>query len=320
MGRKKKRAAKPWCWYCNREFEDEKILIQHQKAKHFKCPTCNKKLFTGPGLVIHCMQVHKETIDKIPAAIPGRDSTDVEVYGMEGIPDTPAEPPSTKQPKLSNIPVPSLPSMPAGMPSMPPGYNLPRTNMNGMPMAPPGYPNFGAQGYGAYGYGGGIQNPYAQQQNALQNPYAQQQQHGGMQNPYAGASSMQNLYSGMPQQIMAPTSLPPMSAAATVNALYGNAASQIPLPSAPKKEEISLPISITLPTARPELDVKPFDDNSAAKKKGTARTHLYHPDETISLVSAKKKGTARTHLYHPDETISLEELYMERLNRLQQYR
>uniref|UniRef100_A0A914YXU8 C2H2-type domain-containing protein n=1 Tax=Panagrolaimus superbus TaxID=310955 RepID=A0A914YXU8_9BILA len=294
MGRKKKRAAKPWCWYCNREFEDEKILIQHQKAKHFKCPTCNKKLFTGPGLVIHCMQVHKETIDKIPAAIPGRDSTDVEVYGMEGIPDTPAEPPSTKQQKLSNIPVPSNPSMPAGMPSMPPGYNIPRPNMNGMPMAPPGYPNF-AQGYGGYGYGG-PQNPYAQQHGGMQNPYSQQ--HGGMQNPYAAASAIQNPYSGMPQQIMAPTSLPPMSAAATVNALYGNAASQIPLPAAPKKEEISLPISITLPAARPELDVKPFEDNSSAKKKGTARTHLYHPDETISL----------------------EELYMERLNRLQQYR
>jgi|UniRef100_A0A914PQN2 DNA-directed RNA polymerase subunit RPC12/RpoP len=307
MGRKKKRAAKPWCWYCNREFEDEKILIQHQKAKHFKCPTCNKKLFTGPGLVIHCMQVHKETIDKIPAAIPGRDSTDVEVYGMEGIPDTPTSPPASKQPKLSSIPVPSLPSMQAGMPSMPPGYNLPRPGMNGMPMAPPGYPNFGAQGYGGYaGYGGpqnpyaqqqsGMQNPYAQQQNRMQNPYTQQQ--GGMQNPYAAASSIQNPYSGMPQQIMAPTSLPPMSAAATVNALYGNAASQIPLPAAPKKEDISLPISITLPAAKPELDVKPLEDSLAGKKKGTARTHLYHPDETISL----------------------EELYMERLNRLQQYR
>jgi hypothetical protein len=32
------------------------------------------------------MQVHKETIDKIPGALPGRDSVNVEVYGMEGIP------------------------------------------------------------------------------------------------------------------------------------------------------------------------------------------------------------------------------------------
>lgn len=32
-------------------------------------------------------KVHKETIDKIPAALPGKDSVEVEVYGMEGIPD-----------------------------------------------------------------------------------------------------------------------------------------------------------------------------------------------------------------------------------------
>ncbi|RWS08384.1 BUB3-interacting and GLEBS motif-containing protein ZNF207-like protein [Dinothrombium tinctorium] len=87
MGRKKKKPSKPWCWYCNREFDDEKILIQHQKAKHFKCHICHKKLYTGPGLAIHCMQVHKETIDKIPNALPNRNSVDIEIYGMEGIPE-----------------------------------------------------------------------------------------------------------------------------------------------------------------------------------------------------------------------------------------
>lgn len=59
MGRKKKKPSKPWCWYCNRDFDDEKILLQHQKAKHFKCHICHKKLYTGPGLSIHCMQVEK---------------------------------------------------------------------------------------------------------------------------------------------------------------------------------------------------------------------------------------------------------------------
>ncbi|CAG0900982.1 unnamed protein product [Cyprideis torosa] len=87
MGRKKKKQSKPWCWYCNRDFEDEKILIQHQKAKHFKCHICHKKLYTGPGLSIHCMQVHKETIDKVPNALPHRSNIEIEIYGMEGIPD-----------------------------------------------------------------------------------------------------------------------------------------------------------------------------------------------------------------------------------------
>lgn len=87
MGRKKKKQTKPWCWYCNREFDDEKILIQHQKAKHFKCHICHKKLYTGPGLAIHCMQVHKETIDKVPNALPNRSNIEIEIYGMEGIPE-----------------------------------------------------------------------------------------------------------------------------------------------------------------------------------------------------------------------------------------
>ncbi|XP_001651383.2 BUB3-interacting and GLEBS motif-containing protein ZNF207 isoform X2 [Aedes aegypti] len=86
MGRKKKKASKPWCWYCNREFDDEKILVQHQKAKHFKCHICHKKLYTGPGLSIHCMQVHKESIDKVPNSLPNRSNISIEIYGMEGIP------------------------------------------------------------------------------------------------------------------------------------------------------------------------------------------------------------------------------------------
>uniref|UniRef100_A0A1I8BAF2 BED-type domain-containing protein n=1 Tax=Meloidogyne hapla TaxID=6305 RepID=A0A1I8BAF2_MELHA len=119
MGRKKKKPQKPWCWYCNREFEDEKILIQHQKAKHFKCHICNKKLFTGPGLAIHCMQVHKETIDKIPGAVPGRDNVNVEVYGMEGIPPDATPHDSTSTPPPSKIPRPAMPPLPTGAPPMP---------------------------------------------------------------------------------------------------------------------------------------------------------------------------------------------------------
>ncbi|KAL6601110.1 hypothetical protein U3516DRAFT_816116 [Neocallimastix sp. 'constans'] len=87
MGKKKKRPQiKPWCWYCNRDFEDENVLIQHQKAKHFKCVTCHKKLSSTRGMVIHASQVHNEEVTKVPNALPGRDSTDIDVYGMYGIP------------------------------------------------------------------------------------------------------------------------------------------------------------------------------------------------------------------------------------------
>jgi hypothetical protein len=153
VGRKKRKAMKPWCWYCNRDFEDEKVLVQHQKAKHFKCHICNKKLFTGPGLAIHCMQVHKETIDQIPHSLPNRGSTDVEVYGMEGIPEEDmiaheisknGGEPSSKVLK-HDIPIPP-PMMPMGMPpmGMHPMHQM-HMNMRGMmpPMGmrpPPGFP------------------------------------------------------------------------------------------------------------------------------------------------------------------------------------
>ena len=74
--------------YCERDFEDEKVLIQHQKAKHFKCRVCHKKLYTAPGLVIHLLQVHKEKLDNVPNAIPTRvRELEREVYGMDGIPE-----------------------------------------------------------------------------------------------------------------------------------------------------------------------------------------------------------------------------------------
>lgn len=64
MGKKKKKVTKVLCYYCDREFDDEKILVQHQKAKHFKCHVCHKKLSTAGGMAIHVLQVHKETVTK----------------------------------------------------------------------------------------------------------------------------------------------------------------------------------------------------------------------------------------------------------------
>ncbi|PVU95723.1 hypothetical protein BB561_001640 [Smittium simulii] len=88
MGKKKsKKDLKPWCWYCDREFDDEKILIQHQKAKHFKCPHCSKRLNTANGMAIHVAQVHKETITKVPNAFADRESLELEIFGTIGIPE-----------------------------------------------------------------------------------------------------------------------------------------------------------------------------------------------------------------------------------------
>lgn len=169
MGRKKKKQMKPWCWYCNRDFEEEKVLIQHQKAKHFKCHVCHKKLYTGPGLAIHTMQVHKEPISAIPNSIPNRGDIEIEIYGMEGIPEKDIEE-KQKQNKMKKddgsdsddddhakkaknntmqmpgmmpgMPMMPLPGMPLpGMPFPPmPGMPPPIPGMPGMPPMPPGMP------------------------------------------------------------------------------------------------------------------------------------------------------------------------------------
>lgn len=36
---------------------------------------------------VFMFQVHKETIDSVPNAIPGRTDIELEIYGMEGIPE-----------------------------------------------------------------------------------------------------------------------------------------------------------------------------------------------------------------------------------------
>ncbi|XP_006660978.1 protein SUPPRESSOR OF FRI 4 [Oryza brachyantha] len=123
MGKKKKRVEKVFCYYCDREFDDEKILVQHQKAKHFKCHVCHKKLSTAGGMAIHVLQVHKESVTKVPNAKPERESTEIEIFGMQGIPpDVLAahygeeEDPSSKVAKVEvpSIRPPVMPN-PAGM-------------------------------------------------------------------------------------------------------------------------------------------------------------------------------------------------------------
>ncbi|CAI7663866.1 unnamed protein product [Penicillium glandicola] len=77
---------RPWCYYCERDFDDLKILISHQKAKHFKCDNCNRRLNTAGGLSVHLSQVHKEQLTQVHNALPNRMGVDVEIFGMEGIP------------------------------------------------------------------------------------------------------------------------------------------------------------------------------------------------------------------------------------------
>ncbi|KKY13748.1 putative c2h2 finger domain-containing protein [Phaeomoniella chlamydospora] len=79
--------GRPWCYYCERDFDDLKILINHQKAKHFKCERCGRRLNTAGGLNVHMSQVHKEALSAVDNALPNRAGLDIEIFGMEGIPE-----------------------------------------------------------------------------------------------------------------------------------------------------------------------------------------------------------------------------------------
>jgi hypothetical protein len=79
--------SRPWCYYCERDFDDLKILINHQKAKHFKCERCGRRLNTAGGLSVHMSQVHKENLTAVDNALPNRAGLDIEIFVMEGIPE-----------------------------------------------------------------------------------------------------------------------------------------------------------------------------------------------------------------------------------------
>ncbi|XP_006890055.1 PREDICTED: zinc finger protein 207-like [Elephantulus edwardii] len=105
MGCTKKKQLKLWCWCCNRDFDDEKILIQHQKGKRLKCHICHKKLYTGPGPV--------PGAPRMPTGVPPL---------MPGVP-----------PLMSGMPPGMMPM--GGM--MPPGLGIPPLMPHLLPGTPP---------------------------------------------------------------------------------------------------------------------------------------------------------------------------------------
>lgn len=95
MGRKKAAVAnqaqepfelKPFCYYCEREFDTTKTLIQHQRTKHFNCAECGLKFDTVTGLRVHMLNAYKKTMKEVPNAMRGRENPDIVVHGMEGLP------------------------------------------------------------------------------------------------------------------------------------------------------------------------------------------------------------------------------------------
>lgn len=66
MGRKKRDYSyvKPFCFFCDKTFDNEIVLHQHQKSKHFSCPECKKKFPTTLNLSAHITKTHQKTLSK----------------------------------------------------------------------------------------------------------------------------------------------------------------------------------------------------------------------------------------------------------------
>ena len=90
MGRKKKRGRQQdiWCYFCDKTFKDEDLLLSHQLKTHFRCTICGKRATNVGGLAAHMMQVHKSVLGKVPDSIKGRDNPKVghSINGMSYIP------------------------------------------------------------------------------------------------------------------------------------------------------------------------------------------------------------------------------------------
>nr|KAI8766689.1 BUB3-interacting and GLEBS motif-containing protein ZNF207-like isoform X1 [Biomphalaria glabrata] len=275
--------------YCNREFDDEKILIQHQKAKHFKCHICYKKLYTGPGLAIHCMQVHKEKIDKVPNSLPGRNNTEIEIYGMEGIPeedvkaheknknkklaetnseldsgdDSNSNPPTSMSatPMMNGMPMASIPQpMPfaPGMPSMPnpmmPGpMGGPMMNpMGGMPGPMMGGPMGGMAPMGPMGMGGPMMRPGMNNMGPMNNMNGMNMQRPPMPNPNRPLFPAAAQSSTSASSSSMGTVRPTFPAAATVVSGSSNSATITGAPTIKKPESTS---GLTSKLVHPDEDI-----------------------------------------------------------------
>ena len=299
--------------YCNREFDDEKVLLQHQKAKHFKCHICYKKLFTGPGLHIHCMQVHKEHVDKVPNAIKGRDSIELEIYGMENVPEKDliehekqkssqtsndfydSDSDSEKSPPNQSSSISNGSSAPPPLPPLPP------------PPPPPPPPQTQH-----------ISTPLLAHQMQTNNSIMMQQ---GMVNPMIMPYSSYSMNIGLINMGMNPMLMQHHPIMLGANMMPQQKPQQPPLPPPPpppstsSQSSISTPPQLMLQKIEPLMSLSPMPTPSQLNKplfpSASAMQTFPHLNSTSSTLSGLPRKIENippgTILVHPDEDISLEE-------------
>ncbi|KQJ91486.1 protein SUPPRESSOR OF FRI 4 [Brachypodium distachyon] len=305
MGKKKKRVEKVFCYYCDREFDDEKILVQHQKAKHFKCHVCHKKLSTAGGMAIHVLQVHKESVTKVPNAKPERDSTEIEIFGMQGIPaDVLAahygeeEDPSLKVAKVEvpSIRPPIMPNHPLGMVFPPrPVYGVPRPMYNPAMMArPPLWPPQPPQAW--FAQQPAVSVPPMVAGMAPQQPLFPIQ---NMPNPMASAPAnlLQTSFAMAPPGVPSPVA-PQVSQPLFPVSTIGNGASSAPFAASV--------VPGTIPASSPASGTT-AGFGYVSNNQGTGGSAVGNTPASNIATSATQAATSEVYLVWDDEAMSMEE-------------
>ncbi|KAH9495322.1 hypothetical protein Btru_018874 [Bulinus truncatus] len=245
----------------------------------------------GPGLAIHCMQVHKEKIDKVPNSLPGRNNTEIEIYGMEGIPEEDVkahEKNKSKKMAESN-------EVDSGDDNSNPPTSLSAAPMmNGMPMGGIQQPMPFAPGMS------GMPGPMmpGPMGNPMMNPM------GGMPGPMMGAP-MGGMAPMGPMGMGGPMMRPGMNNMVPMNNMNGMNMQRPPLapnrPLFPSAAQSSATApSSSMGSGRPTFPAAAtVVSGSSSSATITGAPTIKKPESTSGLTSK---------LVHPDEDISLEEL------------
>lgn len=75
-----------FCYYCDREFDDVKSLVHHQRLRHFCCKESGRTFDSITGLRVHMLNAFKKSLKEVPNSMTGRENPNVDVRGMDGLP------------------------------------------------------------------------------------------------------------------------------------------------------------------------------------------------------------------------------------------
>lgn len=247
------------------------------------------------------MQVHKETIDKIPNALPNRNNVDIEIYGMEGIPEADLKQhekskgsfssessTSTVRPTLTGpLAVPKIPIIPSATTAT--SSVLPIPIPGAIPNVAPFMPGLI---HGMLPYGVPNPPPVAGQLPSTQFPAGVMPT--GVVPSYPPAMPAPMISN--PQANILP--MPPLPSTSTIPTSTTVSSSTVPEPIVPKP---LFPAAVAVPSAT--NSVLPGASNSVPSQ--TVVPSIAQPMPQVAKI-VTTIGNSR--IIHPEEDLSLEEL------------